>query len=153
MSSLTNYLLVISLNLYLVLIVFSGLLKGRDAVQWRDGNRKTNSLVQTYSQQMIEMCKLLGLRERKWGKKYEINSSLVTCSSCNFQATIFWFNVNEWEKYHKSLIDISNKKRKKKKPEKSWREISFSRLTWFSILFSPPTSTVTETNKIWKKRT
>lgn len=39
---LTNYLLVISLNLYLVLIVFSGLLKGRDAV-W---DRKTNSLVQ-----------------------------------------------------------------------------------------------------------
>lgn len=35
LKSLTNYLLVISLNLYLVLIVFSGLLTGRDAVAIR----------------------------------------------------------------------------------------------------------------------
>lgn len=47
-KSLTNYLLVISLNLYLVLIVFSGLLKGRDAVEIREEEKKkTNSLVNT----------------------------------------------------------------------------------------------------------
>lgn len=43
LTSLTNYLLVISLNLYLVLIVFSGLLTGRDAVMIR--KKKENKLI------------------------------------------------------------------------------------------------------------
>lgn len=45
-KSLTNYLLVISLNLYLVLIVFSGLLKGRDAV---DEKKIENKLISSRS--------------------------------------------------------------------------------------------------------
>ena len=50
-KSLTNYLLVISLNLYLVLIVFSGLLKGRDAVKIRKRNK--NKLISKHISTLV----------------------------------------------------------------------------------------------------